>query len=49
MSRFRIGLAQMNATVGDFAGNVEKIVASLRTAREAGADVIAFPELAVCG
>ncbi|MGD8279504.1 MAG: NAD+ synthase [Gemmatimonadota bacterium] len=49
MSRLRIGLAQMNATVGDFAANVEKIITQMRVARDAGADVVAFPELVVCG
>lgn len=49
MSRLRIGLGQINATVGDFEGNTTKIVSVLRAARESGTDVVAFPELAVCG
>src|SRR5690349_18992335 len=39
----------MNATVGDFDGNLEKIGAAIDQARAAGADIVAFPELAVCG
>ena len=49
MSRLRIGLAQVNATVGDFAGNVKLITGALMDARDLGVDVVAFPELAVCG
>ena len=49
MSRIRLALAQMNATVGDFSGNRSKIIQSLESARAAGADIVAFPELAVCG
>jgi NAD+ synthase (glutamine-hydrolysing) len=49
MSTLRIGLAQMNATVGALDANVECIRQHLATARERGADVVAFPELAVCG
>ena len=49
MSRVRIALAQFNATVGDFEGNVERIGALLDQAREAGADIAAFPELAITG
>src|SRR5687767_2098506 len=49
MSRLRIGLGQMNATVGDLAGNVARIVKLLEGAREQGAHVVAFPELAITG
>ncbi len=42
----RIALAQINTTVGDFAGNVSRIVAA---ARAAPADLVLFPELAVSG
>ena len=45
----RIALAQLNATVGDIAGNTEKILARLRQAREARAQIVLFPELAVTG
>lgn len=46
---FRVALAQLNATVGDIDGNVRKILACLRHAEAAGAELVAFPELAVTG
>jgi len=46
---FRIALAQINSTVGDLAGNEAKIVDGIARAREAGAELVAFPELAVTG
>lgn len=49
MSRLRIGLAQINTTVGDLSGNVERIVASLEEAKSLGVDLVAFPELALTG
>jgi NAD+ synthase (glutamine-hydrolysing) len=49
MTMFRIALAQINATVGDLAGNEAKIVDGIARAREAGADLVALPELAVTG
>lgn len=45
----RIALAQINTTVGDFAGNVERIVKYARHGVERGADLVVFPELALCG
>lgn len=45
----RIALAQMNAIVGDFNYNVEKIKGQLKQARKMAADVVLFPELAVTG
>jgi NAD+ synthase (glutamine-hydrolysing) len=45
----RIALGQFNATVGDLAGNVEKMKKMWAQAMEAGADLVAFPELAICG
>jgi NAD+ synthetase len=45
----RIALAQTNPVVGDIAGNCDKIRARLDEARAAGADLVVFPELAVCG
>jgi NAD+ synthase (glutamine-hydrolysing) len=47
--RLRIALAQIDTTVGDLDGNVERIVRSLDEAEAAGADLAAFPELAVTG
>ncbi len=49
MGTLTIGLAQINPTVGDFRGNVSKIVKFIERARAAGADLAVFPELAVCG
>ncbi len=45
----RLALCQMNATVGDIAGNAEKIADGIAAAREAGADLVLFPELALTG
>ena len=45
----RIALAQINNTVGDLDGNTERIVSWIGQARRAGADLIAFPELALTG
>jgi NAD+ synthase (glutamine-hydrolysing) len=45
----RLALAQMNTVVGDLEGNRERIVARLEEAREAGADLVLFPELATTG
>jgi len=47
--RLRIGMAQMNATVGDFAGNRRKIMKAIEKARSSGVDILTFPELAICG
>jgi NAD+ synthase (glutamine-hydrolysing) len=45
----RIALAQINPTVGDLRGNVEIIAAFAARAREAGADLVLLPELALAG
>jgi NAD+ synthase (glutamine-hydrolysing) len=45
----KIALGQINPTVGDFSGNAAKIVDFSRRARSAGAGLILFPELSVCG
>jgi NAD+ synthase (glutamine-hydrolysing) len=47
--RIRVGLAQINTTVGDFAGNQRKILRTIEQAAASGVDVLTFPELAVCG
>ena len=49
MRTLRIALAQINTTVGDLDGNREKILDGIRKAREFGAALVAFPELAVTG
>jgi NAD+ synthase (glutamine-hydrolysing) len=45
----RIALGQFNAVVGDFAGNAEKMRQMYARAVKADVDLLAFPELAVCG
>ena len=45
----KIALGQINPTVGDFSGNAAKIIDFSRQARTAGAGLILFPELSVCG
>ncbi|HSN92421.1 MAG TPA: nitrilase-related carbon-nitrogen hydrolase, partial [Anaeromyxobacteraceae bacterium] len=45
----RIALAQVNTTVGDFAGNASKIRGATERARALGAGLVIFPELAVSG
>ena len=42
-------MAQMNPTVGDLEGNTAKVLQSIDEARSLGADLVAFPELAICG
>jgi len=42
-------MAQIDAIVGDIAGNANKILSGIDRAAEAGADVVAFPELALTG
>ena len=49
MTRIRIAMAQINTLVGDIEGNVDKIRTSLQRAREIGAELVLFPELAVTG
>lgn len=45
----RLALAQVNPTVGDIAGNEALVRAQLARAREAGAQIALFPELAITG
>ena len=45
----KIALAQINPTVGDFTGNIEKIVAASRRAAAEGARLTVFSELVICG
>jgi NAD+ synthetase len=49
MSRLRVAIAQFNAHVGDLAGNSARILELAARAREAGADLLLTPELALCG
>jgi NAD+ synthase (glutamine-hydrolysing) len=45
----KIALAQINPTVGDFTGNLDKIISATNRAADRGARLAVFPELAVCG
>jgi NAD+ synthetase len=45
----KIALAQINPTVGDFTGNLEKIVAASRRAAALGTRLTVFSELVICG
>jgi NAD+ synthase (glutamine-hydrolysing) len=45
----KIALAQIDPTVGNFTGNLEKIVAASRRAADLGARLAVFSELAICG
>jgi len=49
MSKLRVALAQINTLVADFDGNGKKIIDHTKKAAQKGADIIAFPELALCG
>ena len=49
MRTLRLALAQMNPTVGDLDGNTRKIIDLIGEARGLGADLVAFPEMAVTG
>jgi len=45
----RLALAQLNPTVGDLTGNAERARAARAQAAEAGADLVCFSELFICG
>lgn len=45
----KIALAQIDPTVGDFTGNIDKIIAATRRAASLGARLAVFSELAICG
>jgi NAD+ synthase (glutamine-hydrolysing) len=45
----KIALGQINPTIGDFSGNSGKIIEYSRQAHSLGAEMVLFPELAVCG
>jgi NAD+ synthase len=47
--RFRVTLAQLNPVVGDLAGNADKARAAWEQGREAGADLVALPEMFITG
>jgi NAD+ synthase (glutamine-hydrolysing) len=45
----KVALGQINTTIGDIDGNIDKMVAFAINAKQGGARLIIFPELAVCG
>jgi len=47
--RLAIALAQLNPTVGDVAGNTEKVRVARKTAAGQGAELVIFPELFIAG
>ena len=47
--RFRLTMAQLNATVGDLPGNAGKAREAFAAARAAGADMLALPEMFITG
>jgi len=49
MRLLRVGMAQINCTVGDLGGNTKKIIQYLDKARKIGVELICFPELAITG
>jgi NAD+ synthase (glutamine-hydrolysing) len=49
MNTVRVALAQINPTVGDLSGNSDLVLDYINRARAAGADIVAFPELALTG
>ena len=49
MHTIRIGIAQINSTVGDFSGNTKKIMQSIDQAKSLGVDLLTLPELAIPG
>lgn len=48
-SNMRILIAQINPTIGDLAGNTERILASIKRGRSQKVDLVVFPELALSG
>jgi NAD+ synthase (glutamine-hydrolysing) len=49
MKTLRIGMGQINTTVGDFDGNTNKILETIVEAKSIGVDLLTFPELAITG
>ncbi|MEY3394862.1 MAG: synthetase [Verrucomicrobiota bacterium] len=45
----KIGIAQINAVVGDFPGNAKRILAAYRECLEQGADLVVTPEMSLAG
>jgi len=49
MRSLRLGLAQINTTVGDLEGNAAKVTQYVERARAQGVDLVSFPELTITG
>jgi len=49
LHNMRVGIAQINSTVGDLSGNTKKIMESIDQAKSLGVDLLTFPELAITG
>ena len=49
MKKLRLALAQMNPTVGDLGGNADRIIEYIAEAKDKGAGLAVFPELALTG
>ena len=45
----RVALAQIDSRVGDLEGNADKIAERIAEARDCGAELVLFPELAITG
>jgi NAD+ synthase (glutamine-hydrolysing) len=45
----KLGIAQLNLTVGDIAGNAARVLAAAKEAHAAGADLLLTPEMSICG
>jgi len=49
LNNIRVGIAQINSTVGDLSGNTRKIMQLIDQAKSLGVDLLTFPELAITG
>lgn len=45
----KIGIGQINPTIGDFAGNSRKILDGMQRGRDNNVDLVVFPEMSLCG
>src|SRR3569623_1703736 len=45
----KLGIAQLNLTVGDIAGNAARLLAAAQDAYAAGAALLLTPEMSICG
>ena len=49
MHTMRIGIAQINTTVGDIPGNTDRIISAYQQLCKKGAELVVFPELVITG